>query len=56
MYPCFVFVLECNCSSLGSRNVPGVPFLDCIRDETINVTGMVGFLGFHEFNKEFALS
>ncbi|XP_065059493.1 laminin subunit alpha-2-like [Rhopilema esculentum] len=31
---------ECNCSVLGSRLVPGVQFLDCVRDETVNISGL----------------
>ncbi|XP_065059495.1 laminin subunit alpha-like [Rhopilema esculentum] len=31
---------ECNCSVLGSRLVPGVQFLDCVRDETVNISAL----------------
>eukprot|EP00794_Sanderia_malayensis_P009566 gene9566-10555_t len=31
---------ECNCSRLGTRNETGVAYLDCVRDETLNISGM----------------
>ena len=34
-------ISECNCNSRGTRNVTGVTYLDCIRVETVNVSGMV---------------
>jgi len=42
-----VFWTECNCSVEGTRNVtlPGVLYLDCIRDDTVVPThpGMVSY-------------